>query len=242
MQLMDMTWPDIQAYVDRRKRALAILPAGSVEQHSLCMPIGTDAYIAKAIAAAVGDKTNGVVFPVVRPGLSAVPHMAFPGTITHTSTTLITAIVEILRCAHEHGFRDFFVLNAHGLNSSPLACALQDAALELDDSRFVLQDWWALPDIAALLEARTTPGGHATAGELSLMLHLHPELVNDQRLGRHEIKHSYWLSLDRVSDLTESGMVGGNQLEADSALGAELFRLAVEGCCRRIHEFSETET
>jgi len=239
VQLLEMTWRDVEAHIQRRTRGLAILPAGSVEQHSLCMPIGTDTFIAEAIASAIGNEVDSVVFPTVRPGLSQVPHLAFPGTISHTSTTVIQAIIEILLCAHRHGFRDFFVLNAHGLNTSPLACALQDAAVDLHDCRFILQDWWQLPDVAALLDRHTTRGGHATAGELALMMFLHPQLVRkDKRLGKHEVKAEYWVSLDRVCELTEAGNLGGNQQEATPELGKSLFRAIVAGCLKRIQDMA----
>ena len=44
----EKTWPEIQEYVE--KDALIILPVGEIEEHSLYLPVDTDARIASFLA------------------------------------------------------------------------------------------------------------------------------------------------------------------------------------------------
>ena len=48
------TWPELKEYVD--KNALIILPVGEVEEHSLYLPVDTDARIAEYLAGQLAEQ------------------------------------------------------------------------------------------------------------------------------------------------------------------------------------------
>jgi creatinine amidohydrolase len=229
MQLMEMTWEEVAEYLGLLCKRLVIIPCGSVEQHSLSMPIGTDTYIAEAISIEVAQRVEAIMMPPITPGLSRVPHMAFAGTISLSSKTLIAVVTDYVLSAYHHGFRDFLFVNAHGLNAHPVNAALQDLAYDLTNMRYVYQDWWTIPAVSTMLDEHFTAGGHATAGELSLMLYLYPHLVRSEMLREHSLTTKCFVSLDLVRQITDTGMIGGNQLEASPELGSALFEAIVEG-------------
>ena len=49
----EKTWPELKEYAD--KNALIILPVGTVEEHSLYLPVDTDARIAQYLAAQIAE-------------------------------------------------------------------------------------------------------------------------------------------------------------------------------------------
>jgi len=86
MQLHLQTWPDVERYLARSQSI--IIPIGSTEQHGPNGLIGTDALCAEAVAKGVGEKTESLVAPTISVGM-AQHHLAFPGSMTLTPSTLI---------------------------------------------------------------------------------------------------------------------------------------------------------
>ncbi len=238
MRLVDMTWEDVAQYLDSRTRPLVIIPCGSVEQHSLSMPLGTDTCIAEAISSAVADQVDAVMMPPISPGLSEVPHLHFAGTVSLRAGTVMGVVTDYVHSAYHHGFRDFLFINAHGLNTYPVNAVLQDLARDLTDIHYIYQDWWTISTVAGLLNEHVTPGAHSTAGELALMLHLYPHLVRP-KFQKHEIPVRYFVSLNLVDQITDTGMLGGNQFEATSELGSALFKAIVQGYVSLVHQFQQ---
>ena len=50
------SWEEAQIAIDESK-GVAIIPVGSVEQHSTHLPLGTDSYVAITLAEDAGEKT-----------------------------------------------------------------------------------------------------------------------------------------------------------------------------------------
>ncbi|MFQ8871347.1 MAG: creatininase family protein [[Ruminococcus] torques] len=55
-QVKDMTWREVQERL--REFPVVIVPIGSTEQHGYHLPIGTDVYLAEALAEKTAEK-NG---------------------------------------------------------------------------------------------------------------------------------------------------------------------------------------
>ncbi len=70
MNLQDLTWPDIDAYLKKSKSI--IVPIGSTEQHGQNGVIGTDAMVAEAAAKGMGALIQVLATPEQR--LQGVPH------------------------------------------------------------------------------------------------------------------------------------------------------------------------
>jgi len=111
--LPHMTWPEVEAYLERSD--MVILPVGSVEQHGLHLPLGTDYLNGVERAKLIAQRTDVMVAPILLPGQSPY-HMDFPGTITLSAETIQRVYVEAAQSLMRHGFKRFLILNAHGGN------------------------------------------------------------------------------------------------------------------------------
>lgn len=108
--LPHMTWPEVQDLLTRTD--MVIIPAASLEQHGLHLPIGTDFLRGLGTAKMIAQRTDVLVAPVLMPGNSPY-HMGFPGTITLPAETLQKVYFEAAQSLMRHGFRRFLILNSH---------------------------------------------------------------------------------------------------------------------------------
>ncbi len=77
--LPHMTWPEVKDLLATTD--MVIFPVGSIEQHGLHLPMGTDFLNGLEQAKLIAQRTDVLVAPVLMPGLSPY-HMGFPGTMT----------------------------------------------------------------------------------------------------------------------------------------------------------------
>jgi creatinine amidohydrolase len=182
----ELTWPEVAERV--RVDPVCVIPVATLEDHGYHLPIDTDARIAEALAeaavrerAVAGDGTDALLLPTVTHGYTP-HHMHFPGSVTIDWKTFVDYLLDIARSLVRHGFRRLLFVNGHGSNAPLVEMAARLVMVERPGT--VAGAFWYLssPDSAALL-ARTRdsdhPGGMAHACELetSLMLALHPDLV-----------------------------------------------------------------
>ena len=111
--LPHMTVPEVRDLMTRTD--MVIIPVGSLEQHGLHLPIGTDYLNGMERAKLIAQRADVLVVPILMPGQSPY-HMAFPGTITLSSETIQAVYVEAAESLIRHGFKRFLFLNAHGGN------------------------------------------------------------------------------------------------------------------------------
>ncbi len=176
------TWPEVDALVTGGCRT-AIVPLGSTEQHGPHLPLGTDTWIADALAerlcAAVGD---AFACPTVRIGCAS-EHLGFAGTLDVRPTTLEAILRDVLGSLARHGVERAFVFSAHGGNVEALremlprlrtTCAplALDAATDLAHVTAVLHAEAAAAGIAA-----GAAGHHAGEIETSMLLAIRPNAV-----------------------------------------------------------------
>ena len=69
--LEELGWPDVEEYLRRDDRL--ILVVGSTEQHGGFAPLGTDTYVALALAAAGAKRTGALAAPPLWFGWSQAP-------------------------------------------------------------------------------------------------------------------------------------------------------------------------
>src|SRR4029078_9788414 len=118
-----MTAPDLRA-IAAREGSLAILPAGSLEQHGPHLPVITDT--ASASAAAIGaarlvaNDTPVAVLPGLWLGLSE-HHWPFGGTISVDYAAYRAILESVVRSLRAVGFARLLIVNGHGGNIDPLA-------------------------------------------------------------------------------------------------------------------------
>lgn len=183
-----MKWECLSAHEMNRipRDTVVVLPVGSIEQHGAHLPLGTDSMIVEGIVEAVDQAFGGslLILPVQRIGCSD-HHMGFPGTLTLRHETLLSAVLETLSAVVRHGFRRILVLNSHGGNQAIGEVIAQQAAGLCPDTEVVFATWWRVcaDELRGIADGEFREVCHACEFETSLMLALHPRLV-DMTLAR----------------------------------------------------------
>lgn len=137
MRLEDLNWMDVEAYLKTDDRL--ILVTGATEQHGY-LSLLTDIKIPLALAEAASQQTDVLVAPPLNFGCSPY-FLAYPGTLSLRASTLMDVIEDLVRSAHQTGFRRLLVLNGHGGNS-PARARLREVANSLPELRLAWYDWW----------------------------------------------------------------------------------------------------
>ena len=219
---MEMTWTDVAAADTRRW--IAVLPVAAVEQHGPHLPLGVDSYIAEAYLARVMPLVPAdlpaTFLPVQKIGQS-VEHIAFPGTLSFSSQTIIGAYTEIGESLHRCGVRKLVIVTSHGGNVSAVDLVARDLRVRL--KMLVVTCAWHrfgyAPGTFERMEQRH--GVHAGDVETSLVLAHKPETVHMDRAvnavpGTVKMTDDFkWLSAFRpvgfgwmTQDLHPTGAVG----------------------------------
>jgi creatinine amidohydrolase len=227
---------------------LVVAPLGATEQHGPHLPLETDTLLATAVAEAIVDRVPGTVLgPVLSLGCSA-HHLAFAGTISLRTRTLVDTLVDVGRSLATSGLTVLF-LNGHGGNRAPLDVALTELA-ETGIRAYGLTYWQLLGDVVeqALGDDAAGACGHACALETSLMQHLHPATVREHLIPEGGTPPAWpdphMFSTDAVrvvrpfDELRPDGVIGRPSL-ASSALGRQLFEAAVERGAREVRRITE---
>ena len=173
--LPHMTSPEVRELLTRTD--MVILTVGSLEQHGLQGPIGTDVLSVVERAKLIAQKTDVLVAPVLFPGNSPY-HMAFPGTITLPAETIQLVYFQAAQSLIASGFKRFLFLNGHAGNAGIVQYVVDrinhetaGIAVELDAA--------AQPFItrSTRQDARVFDR-HAGVSETSRSMYLTPNLVN----------------------------------------------------------------
>jgi creatinine amidohydrolase len=123
----DMTWADFAA--PDTKQWIAVLPVAAIEQHGPHLPLGTDSFIAEAYLAKalplIPAHLPVTILPVQTIGLST-EHLAFPGTLSLSASTMIRALTEIGECVRRAGVRKLLIVTSHGGNVEAIDMVARD--------------------------------------------------------------------------------------------------------------------
>ena len=167
---------------------VAVLPVAATEQHGPHLPLRVDAALVDGMIqgslAHLAPQAPVLFLPTQAVGFSP-EHAAFAGTLTLASETVIRLWTELAQCVAATGVRKLVLFNAHGGQAGLLDIVARDLRARLDLLVFSV-NWYALPlrtvagdDANALFSAHEHRFGiHAGDVETSLMLALHPGLVD----------------------------------------------------------------
>ena len=239
-----LPWPEVrQAAV--RPGTTVVWPFGAVEQHGPHLPLATDALFADRILDAVlaGLDEDAPIWRLPLQSLGFSPeHLGFPGTLSLSADLVLRLVESVGAQLAELGIRRLVLFNAHGGQIA----LLQTAARQLRSqsaSMAVLPCflWSGVGGLDRWISAPELEGGlHAGQAETSLMLHLHPELVGDQRPidGAHGSSTPAsppegwslegaapcaWLT----TDLSRTGVIGDSS-DASASIGAALEQALIQ--------------
>ena len=240
-----LSWPEV-------KRAAAmpgstvIWPFGAIEQHGPHLPLNTDALFADRIVDEVLERVSADLpiwrLPVSCFGFSP-EHRGFPGTLSLGAEALLALVMAVGRDLARAGFDRLILFNAHGGQIALLQVAARQLRAELPAMAVLPCFLWSGPEgIARLVpEPERHEGLHAALAETSLMLHLAPELVGNERPHDGQLGQDWgnapppgwslegavpdaWLT----ADISVSGVIGDSR-RASAELGEALFHALVTG-------------
>ncbi len=184
--IQELTWQHVSDYL--KKNDIAVIPAGSTEEHGPAGPLGVDAYAAIALAEDAAKKAGVLVTPPIWFGDSS-HHTGFPGTISVRPATLIEVIKDVSRSLAKHGFKKILIINGHKMANLP---ALTTAAkelheYELQDVFFAVIDPWKIArKISA--EVKSTNEHHGGELELSHVWYKRPHLIQKDKLTKGKVQ------------------------------------------------------
>ena len=102
--------PDLRKKI-KRKKQIAIIPVGSIEQHGPHLPISTDSDIVTEIALQLSEKINGILLPTITYGISD-EHFPFFN-LSIKKSTLSKILEDICESLIKNGISRILIINGH---------------------------------------------------------------------------------------------------------------------------------
>jgi len=182
--LPEMTGPEVQEML--KQTDVILIPVGATEDHGAHLPLGTDSMEAREICrrAAIRLAEQGcpvVIGPVIPFGTSSF-HLGFPGTVSISSSTLITLLKEVCLSLYKGGFRNFVFVHGHDGNLPSMMVAAQDLVDATPDATACVLNWMvALSKVYHTIQVSKKGESHGGEGETARIMVTHPELVYPEK-------------------------------------------------------------
>jgi creatinine amidohydrolase len=158
----------------------AVLAVGATEYHGDHLPYGTDTLMAEALAVRFARELGtALVLPSLAYGMS-LHLIAWPWTMSLRPQTLTDVVIDVGESLLAHGITRLLVVSAHDGNPVPI----EHAARELGDRHgmtvALFAGWQSLSRqlLAGTFDVDLDHGGQS---EMSIVLHLRPELAHPER-------------------------------------------------------------
>jgi creatinine amidohydrolase len=181
--LNELTWEEVAEYL--KEDDMVIFPIGSTEQHGPAGPLGLDTYVAISLAEDVARRAEVLCTPPLWFGDSS-HHLAFPGTISLRTDTIISIVRDSAFSLAKHGFRHILIINGHkGANLPALLTATKELReYEMPEVFFAVIDPGKIGRGAG--KFKEAKEHHAGELEISEIWHKYPHLIKSDRLTEKE--------------------------------------------------------
>ena len=110
MIIRDQFDPDLRKRIEKKKQ-IAIIPVGSIEQHGPHLPISTDSDIVTEIAFRLSEKINGLLLPTISYGISD-EHFPFFN-LSVKKSTLSKILEDLCESLIKNGISKILIINGH---------------------------------------------------------------------------------------------------------------------------------
>ena len=95
----------------KKKKQIAVIPVGSIEQHGPHLPVSTDSDIVTEIARKLSEKKNFLLLPTVTYGVS-FEHAPFFN-LSIKESTLSMVMIDLCTSLFANNIKTVFVINGH---------------------------------------------------------------------------------------------------------------------------------
>ena len=220
------------AAIAAARPSIAVLPIGSIEQHSRHLPLGTDWIAATALAHRVARELDAYLLPALPVSMGRC-HKPMAGTVWLRPMTLAVAVMDIVRSLAASGIHQVVIVNGHGGNFT-----LEVAARELN---------LAHPELTVLLPPMSLRSSgppifetagmevHAGESETSVMMAIDASLVGDDRVDYIPSVGREFLDYAFVGAISPEGVWGKPSL-ATREKGQRAFDARVHTLVEYVHE------
>ncbi|WP_438348648.1 creatininase family protein [Paenibacillus sp. FA6] len=197
-----------------------IVPLAATEQHGPHLPVYTDTMICEYVVQKSIERVLNVMPLLMTPILSigcSDHHLNYGGTISFSSTTYQLMLNDVTNSLVKDGFTKIIFINGHGGNAQIMTQVAQDTAVRHDVWTSSASYWQIAKEELDRLQAKEVGlvPGHAGGFETSLIMALHPELVNHDAIHPDHPVHS-WLDSGNTY-IGKHGQITGNNGYTDSA-------------------------
>lgn len=191
VKIENMDWVTYKELTEKG-RSKIILPVGAIEQHGPHMSLNPDVLIPSYIAEKVAQRADDLlVAPAISYGYKSQVKSGggnfFPGTTCVSGTALEQYVFDVLQAYVKHGNREFILINGHFENSVYLCEAADKLVTQCEaqgiNAKVYLLSYWDF--ISEETVKKVFPDGftgwaveHGGVLETSIMLKIHPELVD----------------------------------------------------------------
>jgi len=222
-----VNWESTFREIERARPEVAVLPIGSVEQHSHHLPVGTDYLVAQVLGERVARELGNCYLLPALPFSCSREHQGFGGTVWLRPATLAAVVEDLVAALGESGIGKVVLIVAHGGNWI-VKPTVREINLAGKGPRVI----YTQPEGFTVGQGEFADL-HAGRAETSLMLHLHPGLVKMKRARRDhapKVGREFldYVGMKGVSPTGVWGAPSGASAEEGEALLREATRRAVE--------------
>ena len=173
MFLARMNYLQVEEYL--KTSDTIVIPVGSVENHGLHMPLGTDFLIPDEIARLLDERSPLLIAPTINYGATD-DLTGFAGTVSIGTEGLIALLRAVCDQLYQYGFRHFLILNGHGGNTAAIQAV--GSHLYRKGAYLAILNWWLMAD-------QLNPewaGGHGGGEETAAVMAVDPTLIKTEYL------------------------------------------------------------
>jgi creatinine amidohydrolase len=175
--LYELAAPDVAARL--AEMPIAVVPAGSIEQHGPHLPCGTDSMAAELVARALAEEVGALYVPFCPYGVTPL-HAGHPGTISLRRKTFEALLSDVCRELVEMGVRTLILVNWHELNTPSVNAVATDVQAETGTRFFVAQACYVAQRLYEKDGGSLTHGGSI---ETMAVMAYRPDLAQLDRAG-----------------------------------------------------------
>lgn len=232
LKFEELTAPQIEVLI--KENRVLLLSFGSIEQHSMHLPVGTDYLCMYKRVEKIAERVNGIMFSPLQLGYS-FNHIEMQGTVSVDGELFIALVVSILKQLFAQGWKRVLLFSGHNGNWPALRVAVQTAREKYSSTQVVFAEGYPSMSVEHK-KARFIKNFdyHAGLTETAIVNFFYEKLVDRERIPssnqgtpaivRHiiekeEIDDIDMLLMSAVTPqhtemLSENGMWGGNDPHA----------------------------